>query len=43
MAKVRMQVVRVSRASKNEVIFNYRNMFHGVYMIASKEGYSALF
>ncbi|OMJ79253.1 hypothetical protein SteCoe_20761 [Stentor coeruleus] len=38
-AKVRMQVVRAIGKSK----FPYKNMFHGIYLIASEEGFRALF
>lgn len=42
MAKVRMQVVRAS-ASSGAQIFQYKNMFHGIYLIWKHEGFKALF
>lgn len=44
-----MQIQRADKASKGgnvafeETIFGYRNMFHGIYTIARKEGVLALF
>ncbi|CAN5951269.1 unnamed protein product [Sphagnum jensenii] len=49
LAKLRMQIQRADRASRGgnvaftETIFGYRNMFHGIYSIAKKEGFLALF
>jgi hypothetical protein len=43
MAKLRMQVSRASSASGAEPIFAYRHMLHGVYSIATTEGFQYLF
>jgi hypothetical protein len=49
LAKLRMQIQRADRASRGgnvamtDTIFGYRNMFHGIYTIARKEGILALF
>ena len=44
-----MQIQRADRASRGgnvafaDTVFGYRNMFHGIYTIARKEGVLALF
>lgn len=43
MAKLRMQVMRSAKATGQESHFNYRNMLHGVWEIATHEGVRALF
>jgi Mitochondrial carrier protein len=50
MAKLRMQIQRGERAVSGETgrplekgTFGYRNMFHGIYLIYSKEGFLALY
>lgn len=43
MAKLRMQVVRSTRASGGTPHFQYRNMLHGIFSIAAQEGPAALF
>lgn len=44
MARLRMQVQRAGKAGGGKVTeFYYKNMFHGVYRIATEEGIKALF
>jgi hypothetical protein len=45
MAKLRMQVQRGERAMSNSNvgIFNYKNMFHGMYLIWKTEGFLSLY
>ena len=43
MAKLRMQVVRASKALNTESSFDYKNIFDGMYKIYRTEGIQALF
>lgn len=49
LTKLRMQIQRADRASRGgnvaftDTVFGYKNMFHGIYTIARKEGFLALF
>ena len=50
MAKLRMQIQRGERALSNDKTaslsqgrFGYKNLFHGIYLIYTKEGFLALY